>query len=494
MKNIFLTETDVLNYIEKAKPLILKDYQISRETEDYFISILEFYLKSIGKEKIFDHLSYCLRELINNGKKANTKRVFFNEEKLEISEPEQYEKGMKLFKTKTISNIEYYLDLQEKKGLFVQVYYHIKDPYLNIIISNNSTLQPQERERILSKITHAKTFNSIEDAFNTVLDDTEGAGLGIVIMILMLRKIGIFDKNFAIVQENNMTHVRIAVPLSLVTEEDVESLSEVLVKEINTIPQFPENIRILGKMIESHDVDFKQVSELIRKDPGLTIDILKMSNSAHYRRLNKIEKIELAVNIIGAKGLKYMLQSYGIKKAMEEKYDAHILEQIWKHSYEVAKISSILCDKYNLTNFGEQSYIGGLLHDIGMIVLKSLHEKTLDKIAKFCMNKNISMNIIDNLLEGANHFQIGAKMTEKWGVPQHIIDIIKAQSNPFGAEEDVRKIAKIVYLANIIANKIDDNNFEYLSYESMIVNDFKIPNESDFKKLVEEIRVKIKDK
>ncbi|OHD48297.1 MAG: hypothetical protein A2Y29_05495 [Spirochaetes bacterium GWE2_31_10] len=188
MKNIFLTETDVLNYIEKAKPLILKDYQISRETEDYFISILEFYLKSIGKEKIFDHLSYCLRELINNGKKANTKRVFFNEEKLEISEPEQYEKGMKLFKTKTISNIEYYLDLQEKKGLFVQVYYHIKDPYLNIIISNNSTLQPQERERILSKITHAKTFNSIEDAFNTVLDDTEGAGLGIVIMILMLRK------------------------------------------------------------------------------------------------------------------------------------------------------------------------------------------------------------------------------------------------------------------------------------------------------------------
>lgn len=493
MKSIFLTETDILDYIENNKPLVVKDFKLNRETEDYFVSILGYYLKSIGKEKIFDHLSYCLRELLNNGKKANTKRVFFTEESLDINSDQDYEKGMKFFKTKTISNIDHYLEIQEKKGLYIQLYFHIKDPYLNIIISNNSPLLKQEREKIITKITHAKTFNSIEDAFETVLDDTEGAGLGIVIMILMLRKIGIYDKNFAIVQENDLTHVRVAVPLSLVTEEDIESLSDVLVNEINTIPQFPDNIRILTKMIESSEVDFKKVSELIRKDPGLTIDILKMSNSAHYRRLNKIEKIELAVSIIGVKGLKYMLQTHGIKRAMEAKYDMNILEQIWKHSYEVAKISSILCDKYNMTDYGEQTYIGGLLHDIGMIVLKSLHEKTLEKIARFCMNKNISLNIIDNLLEGANHFQIGAKMTEKWGVPANIISIIRAQSNPFGADENVRKVAKIVYLANIISNRINENAMEYLSYETMVLDDFKIGGENGLKELIIEIKSKLRE-
>ena len=120
----------------------------------------------------------------------------------------------------------------------MQAYFHIKDPYLNIIISNNSPLVEEEREQIKSKIMHAKTFNSIEEAFTTVLDDTEGAGLGIVIMILMLRRIGIQDKNFAIVQEGNLTHVRIAVPLSLVTEEEVENLSELLIDEISNMPQF----------------------------------------------------------------------------------------------------------------------------------------------------------------------------------------------------------------------------------------------------------------
>ena len=61
----------------------------------------------------------------------------------------------------------------------------------------------------------------------------------------------------------------------------------------------------------------------------------------------------------------------------------------------------------------------------------------MEKIANFCVTKSISMNIINNLLEGANHFQIGAKMVEKWGVPQ-VYKVIRGQTNPFGVTEPIK--------------------------------------------------------
>ena len=98
MKNLFLTENEVNNFIDRGKPLVIRDFKLLRDTENYIVDVLHYYLKSIGKEKIFDHLSYCLRELLGNAKKANTKRVFFDDEKLSIQNPKDYQKGIDILK------------------------------------------------------------------------------------------------------------------------------------------------------------------------------------------------------------------------------------------------------------------------------------------------------------------------------------------------------------------------------------------------------------
>jgi len=184
---------------------------------------------------------------------------------------------------------------------------------LNIIISNNAQILPQELERINQKISKAKIFNSVEEAMRLVFDDTEGAGFGIVIIILILKKIGISDKNFAIATEKGFTHTRIAIPLDLVTEEDENFIGDSLIDEINSIPQFPDHILTLSKMLSHKDVNIKEVTDIIKKDPALTMDILKMANSAHYRRLNKIERVDLAISIIGIRGLKSLIDTIGAK-------------------------------------------------------------------------------------------------------------------------------------------------------------------------------------
>ncbi|HNZ26489.1 MAG TPA: HDOD domain-containing protein, partial [Spirochaetota bacterium] len=454
MENITISDNEIKYYIDKGKPIVFKDSKISRELEDGLVDVLAKILSHLGKEKISDSLGYCLRELINNSKKANLKRVFFLDQNLDINDKTHYDKGMSLFKEKAFSNLDYYLDLMEEKEYYVQTYYRMLKNCLNIIISNNAQILPQELERINQKISKAKIFNSVEEAMRLVFDDTEGAGFGIVIIILILKKIGISDKNFAIATEKGFTHTRIAIPLDLVTEEDENFIGDSLIDEINSIPQFPDHILTLSKMLSHKDVNIKEVTDIIKKDPALTMDILKMANSAHYRRLNKIERVDLAISIIGIRGLKSLIDTIGAKKSLEQKYANEEMQALWSHSSNVAAVSSILCENFRLLDFGEYAYIGGLLHDIGKIVIKGLRSDTVDKLLEICKDKKIPAIVIEKLLEGTNHPVIGAKMAEKWQLTDTIVKIIRYHHNPLGAPEEVRKLLELIYFAHIIVDEI----------------------------------------
>jgi len=115
MKNITISDNEIKYYIDKGKPIVFKDSKISRELEDGLVDVLARILSHLGKEKISDSLGYCLRELVNNSKKANLKRVFFLDQNLDINDKTHYDKGMSLFKEKAFSNLDYYLDLMEEK-------------------------------------------------------------------------------------------------------------------------------------------------------------------------------------------------------------------------------------------------------------------------------------------------------------------------------------------------------------------------------------------
>ena len=98
-------------------PLTIKTYTMPHDTELYIEQVLESFLSEIGHNSIFNPISYCVKELAVNAKKANTKRVYFSEKSLDINKSGDYESGMKNFKEDTLSNIDHKLMLQKESGL-----------------------------------------------------------------------------------------------------------------------------------------------------------------------------------------------------------------------------------------------------------------------------------------------------------------------------------------------------------------------------------------
>ena len=185
-KKVNIDNEKIKTAIRTGIPISIKTYTLPHDMEVYMGEILSLFLTELNQPHMIQYLTYSLNELVVNAKKANTKRIYFQEKNLDIFSLDDYNIGMKTFKNDTLNNIKYYLQKQKDAGLYVKLILQIQNNTIKIEVKNNSKITPFELERINQKLAQAKQFDSIQDALTTVLDDSEGAGLGLVILILML--------------------------------------------------------------------------------------------------------------------------------------------------------------------------------------------------------------------------------------------------------------------------------------------------------------------
>src|SRR6056297_753753 len=268
--------------IRSSVPLAIKTYTLPHETEEYLEEILAYFLREFGQDHLKDRIAYCMKELAVNAKKANTKRVYFQEKELDLSNPKEYEEGMRTFKDETLSNIQYYLEKQKDAGLYIKIVFQVKQKTFTLSIKNNTEISRKEQMRVYDRIARSRAFETMEEALSTVIDDSEGAGLGIVILVLMLKKIGLDEDAFDIDVENGETVARITIPFSEVKADNLDMISEKLVEEIDSLPRFPENIVTLQKKIDEPEAELSEIARMVSTDPSLTADLLKVVNSAAF--------------------------------------------------------------------------------------------------------------------------------------------------------------------------------------------------------------------
>lgn len=456
-------------------PLTIKTHNINHDMEEYLEQVLSVFLEEFGQKDILAQISYCMRELSVNANKANTKRVYFMEKGLDIDNPEQYEIGMSSFKTDTLENIPYYIKKQKENELYIKIIFHATNGKLTIYIKNNSKISRSEQMRIYDKIARARAFNTLEEAMSSVLDNSEGAGLGLVILVLMLKKLGLNEEAFEVDVEGDETVTKLIIPFSEIHKDNLYQLSSDIVKEFNEMPKFPENILYLQKMLDNPESKITDISRNIAMDISLAADLLKIANSAQYMFSKKVNNITDAVKIVGIRGLKNLLLSYGTHKVFKKGLKEH-----WDHANKTAFYGYVLAKKYvSKKDILDDVYIGGILHDIGKIILFSVNPKTLERISDFCKQRKIDRNILENLSAGLNHAEIGALIAEKWNFPDNLINMIKYHHEPGQAPLSIREAVETIYMANSIAN-YEEGAIVFDQISKNILKKFGIKTEEQF--------------
>jgi len=471
-QELVVDETKVKKAVQSGIPLTITTFTLPHEIEMYIEQVLAIFLKLIDQEKLKDYVVYCVQELTVNAKKANTKRVYFVERGLDLSNPDDYKEGMIHFKENTLSNIAHYLQLQKEKGLYIKVILQVKNNIIHIEVRNNVGITKTELIRIHDKLARSRQYNNLEDALSQVLDDSEGAGLGLVILVLMLKKMGLDEDCFDILGTEKETIARLIIPLEQTRVENLSILASTIVNNISSLPQFPENILLVQKLIGDPKSEMADIARQISMDPALTADLLKVVNSAAYMLSKRVDSISEAVKMVGIRGIKNLLFSYGTQKILgDETLDK---KSLWDHSYKTAFYAFNLVKNFRRDhNLLDDAYVGGILHDMGKIIFSNIHPDLLKKIRNFCTEKGLPASTLEDLSAGMNHAEIGALIAEKWNFPEGLINSIRYHHDPGSAREEYRDLVDTVYLANMLC-ELEMGGVTFDQFDPVVLEHFGI--------------------
>ena len=208
--------------VRERRPVNFYCYTLTLEQKQRFQNILDVFLKECDEYYLFNCLSYCLFELLDNASKANAKRIYFKEQNLDIDNQTDYASGMKNFKSNLSDNKQHYKDELESGLLQVHLQLSAND-VISLSVSNNTKITENEYKRIQDKIDKTKNYDNVADAFADI-DQTEGSGLGIITIVIMLRKLGLTMDCLKFSTTEEETVASIVIPKNLL--KDAEDLME----------------------------------------------------------------------------------------------------------------------------------------------------------------------------------------------------------------------------------------------------------------------------
>jgi hypothetical protein len=181
--------------------------------------ILSEILKHFSCEELLVPLYTCLMELLNNAVKANYKNIYFENYNPEKKGSIDYPTALKLFKLE-IGRKEHVLQrMADDRKLTADVIFRILDDALHVSVVNYIHMTADEYRNVMHKFETAKICRNLTEYFIRNEHDPfrEGAGLGLVLVIMILKSLGLDSSRLTINSDTETTIASLLIPLNEIT-------------------------------------------------------------------------------------------------------------------------------------------------------------------------------------------------------------------------------------------------------------------------------------
>jgi putative nucleotidyltransferase with HDIG domain len=155
------------------------------------------------------------------------------------------------------------------------------------------------------------------------------------------------------------------------------------------------------------------------------------------------------------------------------------MQDVWDHSNRASFYARYIANESGRIKLIDIVSVGGLLHDLGKLMLLSIEKNLFDKLAAYQKNKEMNnTTLLEELSIGISHPTLGAQLAKKWDFPDDLITIIDYHHKPFTTPEPYKEIVEIVYLANMISD-VSEAKRGYFTIDPKIMEKYLGIRDSD---------------
>ncbi|PID43858.1 MAG: diguanylate cyclase [Proteobacteria bacterium] len=219
----------------------------------------------------------------------------------------------------------------------------------------------------------------------------------------------------------------------------------------------------LLKLTNDENASFDELSRVIETEPSLSVEVLRLVNSAYYGLPGKVNSIKRAVTLAGFSMVRQVALNLMFFKKLKSGSRGRRFNQMsfWQHSLFVASMSKIIATAIHHPE-PDRVYSAGLLHDVGKVLLETFGKASYSDFLQSFEKSENSLLENETCFFGINHAQLGAAFCHEYGLPDSITLVAlnhhnalfhhNALSEREGFDPDILKDTAIVSFSDFIAS------------------------------------------
>jgi putative nucleotidyltransferase with HDIG domain len=208
-----------------------------------------------------------------------------------------------------------------------------------------------------------------------------------------------------------------------------------LISTVTSLPSMPAVHTRLVESLANEEISSRELGEIIAEDVGMTAKILQLANSAYFGLYRYVASPSEAAVYLGVETIRALTLSTSVFSIFEKTRLTHFfIERLQRHSVVTGLLAHAIAKAEGLPRkISDSSLVGGLLHDVGKLVLATNCPKEYSDVLASVSKDGVTSHAAEQEIFGATHAEVGAYLLWLWGLPDTVCNAVAFHHNP--AEE-----------------------------------------------------------
>jgi putative nucleotidyltransferase with HDIG domain len=220
------------------------------------------------------------------------------------------------------------------------------------------------------------------------------------------------------------------------TKEDV-------VRAVEALPPLPAVALRVMQVSQDEKASASDLALVVSADPAMSARVLRIANSAMYRRAKDVTSVQEALVVLGF----VQARNVAVSTAIASAYAPDALnalfriETFWRHSLAVAFTASDLAAQTRRLDV-PSAFTAGIVHDMGRLAMFYADPAGVDQAVAVSIATGKPLDQVERDVLGYDHAEVGGMLATRWRLPSEVRDAIAQHHGTFGPE---------VTLASVVA-------------------------------------------
>ncbi len=211
------------------------------------------------------------------------------------------------------------------------------------------------------------------------------------------------------------------------------------------LPTIPAVAVRVIELVQRPDVSLDELGAMIERDPALAARVLRMANSGFYGRPRSISRVRDAVLVLGLRTVKTLALGFTLVADLRAREGPGLDHTwLWQRSLYAAIVARAVAGRAGL-RIGDEAFLGGLFHLLGVIALESALGDEYRAVAAEAGRDVALLRLRETERFGVDHCRVGAALAERWNLPPALVDGVRHADDPSRAPLETAQLVMCIH-------------------------------------------------